>query len=61
MGFTLVGSSLACKYETRVIRTDGGNTLDYFNTALITIVKSFTVTGPIQSIIYSRLVLTSGE
>ncbi len=41
--FTVVGSSLAHKYETRV---EVANALDYCDMAIITAIKSFIVQAP---------------
>ncbi len=44
-GFTLVGSSLACKYLTRV-EMNGNSKLAYYDMGTIMVIKRFIVHGP---------------
>ena len=48
-GSTLVGSCLACKYQTRVKLMEVANTLAYYGTATVTVVKSFVVQSPVAN------------
>jgi hypothetical protein len=48
---TLVDSSLASKYLTRVEVNGSVNTLAYYNTAIITVLKCFAVQAPGPNVI----------
>jgi hypothetical protein len=53
----LVGSSLTRKYKTRVEVNKVANTLDYYDTATITAVKSLKVQAPGVNVLFSHQTL----